>query len=353
MVYRIMHDIYDSCGDIPSFLTPFGLDMLQVMQLASRDYEKACAIRKLCVTREAAIVSWIKLESARYSRKKTSVLIEAYTMSSGTQSDDLAIYEHHAKQGFKTSLQTSDQFVSDPVSSAFHEYIAGKSIALVGPSPADLSAKIDTIIDSHDLVIRLNDPYYYKYSGSLGSRSDIAFFNGQKAEKFLSGTQILPDDTRFVVFKTESQAIRFKKRQECISRICMYPFNSYKSLYNMIPVVLLDLLLFSPSLIDLYGVNLWLNPSKIAGYQSQSNAKSDNLRLSSQSFTVPQALSPEDKDRITNDFIHHNPFAEFSLLKYLYSQNLLGGDEQFIRTINLTHREYASKLQSVYGDAFG
>ena len=347
--YRILDNIYGASEDLAIFLTPFGLDMIQVLHLASRDYERACATRKLCVIREAAIKSWIKFSTARYSRKITPVFIEAYTMSSDTHSDVLATYEYHAKKAFEKSIQVSNQLVLDTVSNAFHEYIAGKSIALVGPSPVEPSKKQDKIIDSHDVVIRLNDPYYYQCSGTLGSRSNIAFFNGQKAEKFLNGPQSLSDDLRFVVFKTESQALRFRERQECSSRVITFPVNSYKSLYNMIPVVILDLLLFSPSTINLFGVNLWLNPAKIPGYQYQSDAKSDIHRLDKLSFTRLGRLSPEDRNRIIHDFIHHNPFAQFSLLKFLSSQRILGGDEHFINIISLTHMEYATKLQSVYG----
>ena len=350
-LYQCLFDVCGSAKPAASFLSPFGLDMLQVLHLSRYNYENAYLMRELCVAREVTMQFLVKSGEARYYRKQASAFIELYAMSMLAQPELVARYEKCAKTAFEKSFQISTPAPLDPAGLDFHEYIAGKSIALVGPSPPENSSNQSNIIDSHDVVVRLNDPCFYALNGTLGRRTNIAFFNGQKAEKFLVSSQLVPDDLLFVVFKSESQAHRFRKRQNCQSRVCIFPFNSYRSHYNMVQVTILDLLAFGPSIINLYGVNLWLNPAKIAGYQSQSGAQCN--WLSPDREVLPggsPALSPEDRNRITNDFIQHNPFSQFSLLKFLYTQGILGGDNQFVDIVSLTHREYASRLQFVYGD---
>ena len=350
-LYQSLLGIYGSSKSATRLLSPFGLDMLQVLYLSRFDYENAYLMRELCVAREVAMPFLVKLGSTRCYRRKASAFIEIYAMTKLAQSGVVARHEKYAKTAFKRSFQISTPVPLDPVSLDFRKFVAGKSIALVGPSPPENSSNQANIIDSHDVVVRLNDPFFYALNGTLGCRTDIAFFNGQKAEKFLGCSQLVPDDLSFAVFKVESHARKFRKRQNCQSRVCIYPFNSYRSLYNMVPVAILDLLTFRPSIINLFGVNLWLNPAKIIGYQSQSDAQYNGLHADIEVLSGGSpALSPEDRNRIANEFIHHNPFSQFSLLKFLYCQAVLGGDDQFTDVVSLTHGEYASRLQCVYGD---
>lgn len=329
--------------------SPFAIDILQVACIAIGKYQDACLLRRACIRREFSRIPWSRFEASRLPQKRLSAMIEYQVSLGRLNSESRSATSEYISRAVNRSLSLALQARTDSASAEFKRYVAGKSIALVGPSPSEEPLSQGKIIDRYDIVVRLNDPSFYAGFGRLGSRTEIVYFNGAKSLKFLTGSQILPQDLRFVVFKASSSLRQFRDQSGCAARVCSYPFNSYRSHYNMIQVALLDLLLFSPSRIDIFATNLWLNPVKIGGYQSQSDLaagceKPEKL-MAAGGYGV---LTPEHSGRIKRDFTHHNPFSQFSLLKFFYSQGVIGGDDQFLGIMNLTLEEYSSKLEEIY-----
>ena len=63
----------------------------------------------------------------------------------------------------------------------FEDYIKGKSVIFVGPSPILLGKKMGKFIDSFDIVIKTNDfiniKTHEKYINDYGKRNDIICLN--------------------------------------------------------------------------------------------------------------------------------------------------------------------------------
>ena len=55
--------------------------------------------------------------------------------------------------------------------------IEGKRVAIVGPSPHLMGTKMGELIDSYDVVCRLNEIFPNGLEDDYGTRTDIAFWN--------------------------------------------------------------------------------------------------------------------------------------------------------------------------------
>jgi hypothetical protein len=55
--------------------------------------------------------------------------------------------------------------------------LRNKKIAIVGPSPHLINKNIGDIIDSYDLVCRVNEVSAWNYEKDYGSKTDIIFHN--------------------------------------------------------------------------------------------------------------------------------------------------------------------------------
>ena len=72
---------------------------------------------------------------------------------------------------------------------------------------------------------------------------------------------MLPQSVKYAIFKSDHQTSRVSS-SSFEARTIFYPFNACKTDFNMIPLAVLDLLIFSPSKISIFGCNL--NLEKIA-----------------------------------------------------------------------------------------
>lgn len=83
------------------------------------------------------------------------------------------------------------------------EYLAGKSVAVVGNSPRLLEQKYGSCIDSHDLVIRFNDADLRGLEVHAGQKTSIRFIlaNFQNKPEKLSFFSSLEEDSIFITLK--------------------------------------------------------------------------------------------------------------------------------------------------------
>ena len=55
--------------------------------------------------------------------------------------------------------------------------LKGKRVAIVGPSPHLMGHNIGELIDSYDIVCRVNEVHPTGYESDYGDRTDIVFHN--------------------------------------------------------------------------------------------------------------------------------------------------------------------------------
>lgn len=98
------------------------------------------------------------------------------------------------------------QRMTDPALQEYHGYLRGKSVALVGPAETTRDAAGGGVIDSHDVVVRMNNayrwaPYGAELARDIGSRTDVLYICPAEVEEMGRDAcmQLKRSSCRFVV----------------------------------------------------------------------------------------------------------------------------------------------------------
>ena len=114
----------------------------------------------------------------------------------------------------------------------YSNYLKGKKVCIVGPAPKMIGSSYGKVIDSYDVVVRLNNGYKFcdKYGVDLGIRSDVIYQTA--IPKLGRGTTMpiekLQDDVKWICCSFPDK----KHREE----IC----NFVKYVDNRIPIHIMD-----------------------------------------------------------------------------------------------------------------
>ena len=116
---------------------------------------------------------------------------------------------------------------------AYSQYISGKSVAIVGPAASLIGENNGEKIDSHDIIVRINNdfPLSSKLSKDIGSRTDVLYHvsgpakrakeiacqTGCDAVELLDGIQWCV--TRAAIAKKKEKIKRFMKSNSVIFRL--------------------------------------------------------------------------------------------------------------------------------------
>lgn len=164
--------------------------------------------------------------------------------------------------------------------SGFADYLAGKSVAIVGPAPTDALDAEE--IDNHDIVVRLNHSYEGKGTDpkNKGLRTDITCFNGEQAKSFMQERNgELPPEVTWGCFKSPDPIsdIKHKNKDKNVRAHITFYKPQFHGGYNMIPIVALDLALFTAESLKIYHTDLMLTITRQKGYYPESfNRPSDD-----------------------------------------------------------------------------
>jgi hypothetical protein len=158
----------------------------------------------------------------------------------------------------------------------------------------------------------------------VGSRTDIAYYNGNAADVLINEyDKELPEGLKAAVFKTpvvdsftDSKIIRQLKL-----------LDSYFVLdgsANQLQNSLADLLLYSPSKIKIFSIDMYTTSE----YRNSYATSSTNSRW------YPCS--------------EHDPFSQYRFIKNLYDNGFIDGDEIFKDIMNLGVQKYMELLQKIY-----
>lgn len=223
------------------------------------------------------------------------------------------------------------QFKDSYENNKFLNNLNKKSIAVVGP--AATGNKYASEIDSFDVVVRMNYTHSGKNLDTLekGTRVDISYFNGNQIDIIIENNHCkLPNDLRIACIKDNSLD-RFKKLSKANPRITIKKIKNYNILnfhssYNLLPLILLDLLESNVKVIKIFHTDLFLTTKRDAGYKKKELSNLEFIQT----------------------FLIHDPLTHFKFIKRLYLKKRIIGDRKFDEVMKLSNYEYLNRLQELY-----
>jgi len=202
----------------------------------------------------------------------------------------------------------------------FGDYVAGKSIAIVGPAPmvADQSADID----GHDLVYR---PAHSPQGGQYGSRIDIAYLNGRCGRTIYDDSEWqLLDAIAPATWWVYKGSTSMQGRRDGLWRVGIKP--GIRMNLNAVTGILWDLVQHPTGPITIYGADLY------AG--GPGSAYGDAYDYTSHRDPAGQA----------NGIIMHEPWKQMRVHRAAHSTGKVVGDDRYIAAVTMTDHEYQAVI---------
>jgi hypothetical protein len=196
----------------------------------------------------------------------------------------------------------------------FSDYVAEKSIAVVGaaPLPYDQSAEIE----GHDLVYRAN---LHRPGGWYGNRADIVFLNGWMGRQALDDDQSWwrsqADEATWWVFKQKNVY-----RPNGLWHRCARPDVKNP---NAVTAMLWDLVQFPTGPITVFGTDLYSGGPEAAYYPGYDR---HGLKVQAESF------------------LNHLPFEQLRVHRQVVKTGKVVGDDRYLAAVNQTDAEYQTVI---------
>ena len=225
---------------------------------------------------------------------------------------------------------------NNEVDKLYGDAIINKNIALVGPGNFE---SIDgELIDSHDLVIRLNYEDTLKYASPIkkGTKCNITYFSGGQTTFFLENKiSNWPKDITWLVTKVNNvialiklKFFRFGNISTNIRSFIHQDSNLYHGSLNLLPNILLDLVRFNAKSIKVFHSDLYLTLLPSKGYYENFN---------NEVITAIRGFS-----------YSHDPLTQYFITNTLWKNNKIIGDEYFENVMTLDALTYMKILEMKY-----
>lgn len=260
----------------------------------------------------------------------------------GKHSRDISTYvnPHIYREQTKDLLNIYHSIPDSFADNEYRTYICSKSVAIVGPS-SSLGA-YGQEIDTYDVIIRINHSdqlHHDKKRG--GSRTSVSYFNGVHPVCLREENTIVEDSLEWAVFKSAGDHTGLTNNG-CKIRVLAFTYKSEFSEFNLVPLIVSDVLRFRPSCIKIFGVDLYLSQYSPSSYMPQSyytlNPKARRLNPQDRTFTIERG------------FLQHDPASQYLFLQRIHRSQLITGDERFSNIMNMGICEYMTQLESNYAD---
>ncbi len=208
----------------------------------------------------------------------------------------------------------------------FNDFIKDRPVVILGPGRAS-KPTIDDI--SHfDIAVQINayGSQQIENTNSAYIRRDIVYYNSLQHEHVKRAIETGILDQNWTVFKSEKMKEVFNRKLKC--RSCIRPEDIFPfGQFNMLPLILFDLLQFQPSSISCINFDLYLG-----GYRSN--------------YMHPTNASFTRSEHIRTSMIVHDPFQQLHFLQSVKKVCALTGDRQFRRVLEMSDEQYADELQA-------
>lgn len=225
---------------------------------------------------------------------------------------------------------------NNEVDKLYGDAIINKNIALVGPGNFE---SIDgELIDSHDLVIRLNYEDTLKYASPIkkGTKCNITYFSGGQTTFFLENKiSNWPKDITWLVTKVNNlieniklKFFRFGNITTNIRSFIHQDSNLYHGSLNLLPNILLDLVRFNAKSIKVFHSDLYLTLLPSKGYYENFN---------NEVITAIRGFS-----------FSHDPLTQYFITNTLWKNNKIIGDKYFENVMTMDALSYMKNLEQKY-----
>jgi len=226
---------------------------------------------------------------------------------------------------------------SDKDQEDFINFLKNKNIAIVGPAAIENNNASE--IDSYDVVIRLN----YTFSGKnldefhKGLKVDISYYNGEQIDHIIKNNNCrLPADLAMICIKDNSfkrfEKIKKVNPKKIIKKVTNYNALNFYSSLNLLPITLLDILASDVKSIKVFHSDLFITTMRNSNY-------------------YPRAFKREKLKQtkvLKESFLNHDPMMHHILLKRIYQNSKIIGDDSFDRVMKMETHEYLKKLSDLY-----
>lgn len=212
----------------------------------------------------------------------------------------------------------------------FRDAVFGRRVCIVGPAKTGL--KSGSLIDSYDLVVRMNfasPSHICDYAETHGTKTHATYFNGEFYKSLdVAEISFLTSENIYMVFRNKSSANyidqHFSGHSGSVMRTMLpLPLNFASdrlSLFGLQRVVL-DLLAFSPAKLDLFNVDFF----------TQISAKGDDHISSYKTAGY--------------EFFEHDPILSRRITSDLLRQGFLGADAVATEVLSWSDDDYIKCLQ--------
>lgn len=243
----------------------------------------------------------------------------------------LSLLYQNQNQDFSINILKHRAFANNE--REYFETLKNKTLAIVGPCYNEHNSGLE--IDSYDLILRFNHiSTNILDEKKMGSRTDITFLNGNISENLFSKKIKLSRNVKFVIFKYKkpNQAYKFQYENPNLIVKMAKNYNNFlfNSSFNVLPMVLLDLLETNLKKIKIFNSDLFLS-DRDKHYCSNFYQKGEEIKKQ-------QLIS----------FLDHDPMQHHEFLKKIYNNKKIFGDKIFDKIMKLDSYEYLEKLENCY-----
>jgi hypothetical protein len=225
----------------------------------------------------------------------------------------------------------------------YFDYIIGKSVAIVGPSP--VSNKQGEEIDSYDIVIRLGYKGHEQLPNPVifGSKTDISYYSNGNARNYIVNKRShFLKDLKWAVFKSQeylNHADEIKlDRRRCFFKNKFYFCGSPTMMQNST----FDILHFKPKKVKLFNLNF--NLSKKTHYKSYHPSKNLKHVASKKKYLK---LWPEQIIN-TLGLAHHDFVSQIHFIRNLLQNKRIEVDDECGKVLNMSNRDYLREMEKIH-----
>jgi hypothetical protein len=232
-----------------------------------------------------------------------------------------------SNNGYWRSIIGNSTKVDKNLDEDFYNLIRNKRVAVIGPLEFDKDYSDE--IANYDVVVELNaleskrESAKKKYHGV----PDIVYYNNSRLEELKKlNYDDIPDTSKFVVLKNPKHQAALK-RNVSVRVLPQTTTLNWNGSFSMMENTIADLLLFNPSEIKIYGVNLYTSFNYDKAYGNEP---------------------PENLKKITLNFTVHDIFTQYAFMHNLYNLGLIKGDDGFEKVLKLGRKGYVERMSELY-----
>lgn len=236
---------------------------------------------------------------------------------------------------YKTLLYVMGLTKSSPPLQAVNKLkslIENKNIAIIGPAPDAIDCNY--INSNYDYIIYIN----YKGKAFLPEerkelRIDISYYNGATARHMEDAGHKYLDDLAFAVLKWHSYPFLSEMVQNGRASGLSSPSVSgtlFQGYPHMLPFMLVDTMVCSPSEIYMAGFDLFLSPETyLKGYSKRS------------------LINESDKPVFLLSFSQHNIISQHDFMRTAYQNGVFKASERMAEVLNMETSEYLHAMDKL------